>query len=96
MPHKIKSILENICQEVWQESDLNKAKTIVINFIESRNIKDIDKKRMKQTVDVIVSKRKLDQYIANSLLQFEGMSVVKAFATKSKDDSHIEKVTEQI
>jgi hypothetical protein len=81
----IKSILEKVCQQVWQETNLEVARKTVIDFINDRKIKEEDKKRMVLTVNEITSKAKLDRYIANSLLQFEGMSVVKTFSKKEKE-----------
>ena len=47
----------------------------MVTYINSKNINEIDKKIMLQNIEVITSKRKLDQYVANSLLKFEGLGI---------------------
>lgn len=69
----IKSILESVCTQVWGEKDLKKAKEIVINKVTNSNINDLSKEVIIKTVNGIYSKNKLDSYIANSMLAFEGL-----------------------
>ena len=68
----IKSSLDKIIQQVWSEKDLNKAKNIVTSYLNDSKIKDEDKKKMTQSIDKITTKGKLDYYLANSLLKYEG------------------------
>ncbi len=69
---EIKSVLEKIVQQAWAEKDLIKSKQMVIDFINETRIKEEDKTKILQTIKEIVSKYKLDYYLANSLLTFEG------------------------
>ena len=72
---KIKSTLENICSSIWANPNVHEGKTILKEYIESKNINEIDKKIMLQNLELIKSKPKLDLYVANSLLKFEGLGV---------------------
>lgn len=68
-----KSKLEQIIQQAWAEKDLNKAKQMVIDFIEPSRIKSKD--QIIGTLKTIANKPKLDQYLANSLLKFEKLGL---------------------
>jgi len=67
------SKLEGIIQQAWNERDLNKAKTLVTNYISDSRIKSKD--TILTTLSSINSKTKLDFYLANSLLKFEKLAV---------------------
>lgn len=69
------SILEKIAQEVWAESSLDRSKSILLDFITSSKMKSKDD--IVRNVQGIKSKYKLDYYVANSLLYFEGHSLNK-------------------
>jgi len=68
-----KSKLEQIIQQAWSEKDLNKAKQMVIDFIEPSRVKSKD--QIIDTLKAIANKPKLDQYLANSLLKFEKLGL---------------------
>jgi hypothetical protein len=80
-----KSKLEQIIQQAWAEKDLNKAKQMVIDFIEPSRVKSKD--QIISTLKTIANKPKLDQYLANSLLKFEklGLSEGDPLANRPKD-----------
>jgi hypothetical protein len=67
------STLHTIIQQAWAEPDLNKARYMVKEHINSTQIKS--KETILNTLDTIKSKSKLDFYLANSLLAFEGHRV---------------------
>jgi hypothetical protein len=67
------STLESIIHQVWAEKDLNKAKTIILTHLQTSRIKSKD--TIVSTVESIRTKHKLDYYVANSLLMFEGKGV---------------------
>jgi hypothetical protein len=71
----IKSALEKIIQKAWQESDLEKAKKIVVDFVEGSKINDASKKALIKNTKEAKSKPRLDSYLANALLKFEKMGV---------------------
>lgn len=81
----IKSSLEKIIQQVWSEKDLNKAKNIVTSYLNDSKIKDEDKKKMTQFIDKITTKGKLDYYLANSLLKYEGSGLSQLKAAELKE-----------
>jgi hypothetical protein len=68
----IKSVLEKIVQKVWSEKNLDAAKKMIIDFVSQSQIKDEDKKKILNNIKPLTSKMKLDQYLANSLLGYEG------------------------
>ena len=71
----IKSIFEQISNEVFQMSNVDKAKAFISEFLEQKNINSIDKKTILYNVDNCKSMHKLQSYLCNSLLKFEGMGV---------------------
>jgi len=73
MKNKKTSVLESVIQQAWQESDLTKAKKIVVEHIENSSIKS--KETVLQNIKTINSKERLDYYLANSLLYFEGHTI---------------------
>jgi hypothetical protein len=72
---KIQSTLTNVCSEIWGMNDVNLAKETLINYVNGTKVKDEDKKRMINDVSIITSKMKLDRYVANALLKYEGLGV---------------------
>jgi hypothetical protein len=58
-------------------TDVNEAKNFIENFLEEKKIDDVTKKQMLQNISEIKSMLKLQFYMTNSLLRFEGMSVNK-------------------
>ena len=73
----IKSTLEKIASEVFKEPNLDKAKSIFKNHIETSGINDVDKKKILINLESIKNIIKLYQYLSNSLLHYEGMGVSK-------------------
>lgn len=72
---KVTSTLEEISQLIWQESDLKKAKQLLTDHISQTKINPISKTKILMTVEGIVTKQRLDFYVANSLLNFERLGV---------------------
>ena len=71
----IKSALEKIIQQVWAEPNLAKAKTMMLDFLDTSGISDFSKNTMRNNINSIQTKPKLDQYLSNSLLNFERMEI---------------------
>ena len=71
----IKSTLEKLAPEVWGESDFEKAKQKFIAFVSSSGMNPTSKKQMLFNLSTINNKGRLDQYLANSLLNFEKLGV---------------------
>lgn len=68
----IKSVIEKIASDVFSATNIDQAKKIFIDFIESTHIKESDKKKMIETAAGINNLVKLQFYTANSLLKYEG------------------------
>ena len=74
---QIKSIFEQIASEVFNMKDVNKAKQFVTEFVNNKKIKDEDKKVIIDNVNACKSISRVQTYICNSLLKYEGMSLNK-------------------
>jgi len=72
---QIKSVFEQISEQVFKMNNLNEAKTFTINFINEKNINEINKKNILQQLNDIKTLVRFQTYICNSLLKYEGMSV---------------------
>jgi hypothetical protein len=74
---QIKSIFEQIASEVFNMKDVNTAKQFVTDFVTNKKIKDEDKKVIIDNVNNCKSISRIQTYICNSLLRYEGMSLNK-------------------
>jgi hypothetical protein len=74
---QIKSIFEQIASEVFNMKDVNKAKQFVTEFVNNKKIKDEDKTVIIDNVNNCKSISRIQSYICNSLLRYEGMSLNK-------------------
>lgn len=72
---QIKSIFEQIAENVFTMRDVNTAKQFITEFVESKNINDQDKKIIIDNVNGCKSISRIQSYICNSLLKYEGMGV---------------------
>ena len=75
--YNFKSVLEQIISDVYKMTDVNEAKKFIENFLEEKKIDNVTKNQMLQNISEIKSMLKLQFYMTNSLLRFEGMSVNK-------------------
>ena len=75
MKVQIKSIFEQIAEHVFKMSNLNEAKKFILEFVESKDIKDTDKKSIIRSVNESKSIVRLYTYLSNSLLKYEGMGM---------------------
>jgi len=75
MKVKIKSVLEEVAPQVFQIRDLSEAKRVILSFIETKNIKDTDKKIIIDNVSQFKNISAVHRYIANSLLKYEGLGI---------------------
>jgi hypothetical protein len=72
---QIKSIFEQISEQVFTMTNLNEVKTYVVDFVSSKNINEIDKRNIIDQVQNTTSLTRFQTYICNSLLKYEGMGV---------------------
>ena len=82
---EIKSVFEQIANQIFTMKDVNKAKEFIVEFISSKGINDRDKKVIINNIEGIKNMMKLQMYICNSLLKYEGMSVNKAVSEQIKE-----------
>jgi hypothetical protein len=68
-------MFEQIATQVFTMKDVNAAKTFINEFVNDKDINDIDKKVILNNIKDIKHINKLQTYICNSLLKYEGMSV---------------------
>jgi hypothetical protein len=74
---QIKSIFEQIAEQVFVMRNVNEAKQFITEFVEGKGINDEDKKLILRNVSSIKTLDKVHNYICNSLLKYEGLSVNK-------------------
>jgi hypothetical protein len=72
---QIKSIFEQIAEQVFKMTDATKAKTFIIDFVNEKNINDDDKRTILNNIENLKSIAQIQKYICNSLLQYEGLGV---------------------
>jgi hypothetical protein len=75
MSVKIKSIFEAIALEVFAAKSLTVVQQSIKEYVESKDIKEVDKKQILREVSQSKSLIKLQTYVCNSLLKYEGMGV---------------------
>jgi hypothetical protein len=68
-------MFEQIATQVFTMKDVNAAKTFINEFVNDKDINDIDKKVILNNIKDIKHINKLQTYICNSLLKYEGMSI---------------------
>jgi GTPase SAR1 family protein len=72
---QIKSIFEQIAEKIFTMQDKDVAKQFIIEFVNSKGINEHDKKTIINNVESCKNMLKIQSYICNSLLKYEGMSV---------------------
>lgn len=70
-----KSILEDISTPVFQAKTLQEAQTLITDYVNTRQIDKDDKESILSSTSECKTLAKLQSYICNSLLRFEGLSV---------------------
>lgn len=77
------SVLEPIIKEFWTIKSLDDGKKLMKDLIESKDIREYDKKKMVMEIDKIGNLVKLQFYFTNLILRFEGLSI-STYNTGSK------------
>lgn len=72
---KIKSVLEQIAATVFTMTNVADAKNYINEFINSKDINDKDKVLITRAIAEIKSMIKLQTYLCNALLKYEGMGM---------------------
>ena len=73
MKIQIKSVLEQISETVFVMKNLAEAKKFIIDFVEAKAINEVDKKLILNAVTASTSMYKLQNYLVNALLKYEGL-----------------------
>jgi hypothetical protein len=81
----IKSVLEIIAAQVFIMTDLTAAQQYITTFINERGINDKDKLNIMTEVKQSKSLIKLQHYLCNALLKYEGMGMNKINKTAKQD-----------
>jgi len=77
MKVQIKSIFEQISEQVFVMTNVNEAKAFITDFVNTKDINEHDKIQILNNIQPIKNIIKLQTYICNSLLKYEGMGVNK-------------------
>jgi GTPase SAR1 family protein len=72
---QIKSIFEQIAEQVFKMTDAIKAKNFITEFVTEKGINDNDKQAILDNIKNLKSVTQIQRYICNSLLQYEGLGV---------------------
>ena len=73
----IKSILEQISSEVFVMRDLGQAKLFISEFVVNKGINEKDKQSILSATSECKTMVKLQMYLCNALLKYEGMGVAQ-------------------
>lgn len=91
----IKSVLEQVSDKVFKAKSLTEAKQIIIDFINEKKIDGEDKKTILKNTEECKTLIKLQTYLTNSLLTYEGLglgqlnkSAKQASIDKTKDEEN--------
>ena len=76
-PPQIKSIFEQISHQVFTMKNAVEAKQFITEFVNDKKINDIDKNNIIENVNACQNIVKIQSYICNSLLKYEGMGMNK-------------------
>jgi len=72
---KLESTLTNIAEQVFSATSVEQAKIIALDFLKESKIKEEDRKKMIAEIETKKDLVKLQIYVANALLKFEGLSL---------------------
>jgi hypothetical protein len=87
---KIESTLAKIANVVFETKDFNYAKQVALEHLEESTIKESDRLKMIQEITNTKNLERLQVYVANSLLKYEGLSLTKTKPTQSESDENDE------
>lgn len=72
---QLTSTLDTIATQVFEAKTLDQAKTICLDYLKESKIKESDRLKMISEIEKIKHLHKIQLYIANALLKFEGLGV---------------------
>lgn len=71
----IVSTLDTIATQVFEAKTLDQAKTICLDYLKESKIKESDRLKMISEIEKMKYLYKVQLYIANALLKYEGLGV---------------------
>ena len=71
----ITSTLDNIATQVFEAKTLDEAKTLCLDYLKESKIKESDRLKMIKEIEAMKYLHKVQLYIANALLKYEGLGV---------------------
>jgi hypothetical protein len=72
---QIVSTLDRIATQVFESKTLDEAKEICINYLKESKIKESDCLKMIDEIEKMKHLHKVQMYIANALLKYEGLGL---------------------
>ena len=72
---QLTSTLDTIATQVFEAKTLEQAKTICFEYLKESKIKESDRLKMISEIEKMKYLHKVQLYIANALLKFEGLGV---------------------
>jgi hypothetical protein len=75
MKVKIVSTLDNIAEQVFNAKTVDEAKTICLDYLKDSKIKESDRTKMITEISNMKYLHKVQFYIANALLKYEGLGL---------------------
>jgi len=69
------STLTSVIQTVWSMTSIGESKEFIIDYLNSTQIKKLDKNVMIETINNCKTKTKLDFYLTNCMFKFEGLGI---------------------
>jgi hypothetical protein len=75
MKYPIKSIFEQISEQVFKMTQLPEVKKFILEFVKKKNINEKDKDAIIKAVNEAKTLAAFQRYICNSLLKYEGLGI---------------------
>ena len=90
----IKDPLNTLKFQVWYETDLKDAKTIIEDFIKDSNLQEVYVNKIKSTLSEIKDKDRLDLFVKNVLPKFTKLGLTEMRVEDTKLEEQIRKFAE--
>ena len=87
---KLTSTLDKIAEQVFEAKTFADAKQIVTDYLNESKIKESDRLKMINEVNNMKHLHKIQLYIANALLKYEGLGVGNKPTSSPVDDNKTE------
>jgi hypothetical protein len=72
---KIVSTLDKIATQVFEAKTLDEAKKLCLDYLQESKIKELDRLKMISEIEAMKHLHKVQIYIANALLKYEGLGI---------------------